>query len=107
MTSKELSQAADRIYEKYLNFYGPELVQGVELLVAEEMAKKFGGRIISGILCSNGIKHVNYWINVHGIILDPIFKHMKKLDPRTTREETEGGEHELKTNIERYRLYQV
>jgi len=107
MTPKELSLAADQIYKRYADFYGSELVQGVELLIAEEMAHKLGGKIISGILTVNGIKHVNYWINVHGVILDPIFKHVRTVDLRATREETEGGETELRSNIERYRIYQI
>jgi len=107
LNPKEAIQEANQIYKKYTDFYGPELVQGAALLIAEEMANKLNTNIMSGILHINGEMRAHYWCIKQGTVLDPIFHKALTVDPRAYKDITDGGKRELYANIERYRLYQV
>lgn len=107
LSPKELVTEAIRVHKKYLEFYGPELIQGAELLIAEEIADKLDAVIVSGVLHTADGPKAHYWCVKNGTVLDPIFYVMKANDARLWREETEGGERELRKYVERYRAYQV
>lgn len=107
LTPKELVTEAIRVHKKYIEFFGPELIQGAEMLIAEEIASKLGAKIVSGVLHTADGDKAHYWCVKNNTVLDPIFYVIRANDARAWREETEGGERELKKYIERYRAYQI
>lgn len=104
---KYLVSGAKRIYDKYVKFYGPELVKGAELLIAEEVADSLNAVVVSGIIHTDNDERPHYWCVKDNTVLDPVFDALRTQGIAGRKEVTDGGVDELKRYIERYRTYQI
>jgi len=111
--SDKLIKAADQIYKRYTDFYGYDLINGCEFLIAEEIAKATGARIKIGELQGDDINdRTHCWCVLNGVVLDPIFNHLRNSIHNIRRKEIELEEGSLplpqfEALVERYRVYQV
>ena len=108
-----LTKVAEDIYKRYTSFYGKELIQGCEFLIAEELAKATGATIKIGQIISNEFNNRNHaWCILNGVTLDPVFNHIKHGDPSALRREITVEEGELplpsfESLVERYVIYRL
>lgn len=60
----------DFIYLKYKTFYG--FPQGYCGQIAEEIQSKIGGDIVAGLLRFNTHHRQHWWVDLDGVIIDPM-----------------------------------
>ena len=107
-----LIKLAEQVYKRYADFYGSDLIQGAEFLIAEEIAKTTGATIKIGELYSNELNNRSHcWCIVNGITLDPIYNHLKTRNSSTQKKELNVEEDmpvpKFESLVERYRQYQI
>lgn len=76
-----LHQIALEVFNKYKTAYDGE-VQGCCLLIADEIQKETGGKLVAGELTWYGgsCKRTHWWVEVDGITLDPMGDELLKIE---------------------------
>ena len=71
--------AIDFIYLKFVTQYG--FPQGYCGQIAEEIQSIVGGEIVAGYLAFNTHEREHWWVELNGVIIDPMSDDLIKTDP--------------------------
>lgn len=75
---------ADFIYLTYKARYG--FPQGYCGQIAEDIQKKIGGQIVAGYLVFKTHNREHWWLDLEGVIIDPMSDELMMSDPHTHKE---------------------
>ena len=107
MSHEDNVRTADKAYQRYLDFYGDVLINGISALITNELRNKLHGDIKAGVITVDGQDMSHYWLVVGGRVIDPILSHLRRSQAVSIEEFEDYDAATFDAQVSRYKIYEL